>query len=81
MSTIQIPLLDRTIDVEFFSGGEGKKPSVIFFHDLMGIVPALRQTAEALSAVGVHVFLPNLYTDGAVKYCVRSLFSSVFRNN
>ena len=81
MKTLQISLLDRTIDLEFYSAGEGKKPAVIFFHDLMGIVPALRQTAEALSAVGVHVFLPNLYTDGGAKYCVRALFSSVFRNN
>lgn len=81
MSLLQIPLIDRVIDVEFFSGGEGKRPSVIFFHDISGVVPTLRQTAEALSAVGVHVFLPNLYTDGAAKYCVRSLFSSIFRNN
>lgn len=81
MSIVQIPLLERTIDVEFFSGGEGKRPSVIFFHDITGIVPVLRQTAKALSAVGFHVFLPNLYSDGAAKYCVQSLFTKVFRNN
>lgn len=81
MSTLQIPLLERTIDVEFFSGGEGKRPSVIFFHDITGIVPVLRQTAKALSEIGVHVFLPNLYSDGAAKYCVQSLFTKVFRNN
>lgn len=81
MQNIQIALKDRTLELEFYSGGEGKRPAVIFFHDLIGIVPATRQTAKALSAIGVHVFLPNLYTDGAAKYCVRSLFTDVFRNN
>ncbi|MCO5230735.1 MAG: dienelactone hydrolase family protein [Chitinophagales bacterium] len=81
MQKISLPLSERTLTLEYYSGGEGQKPAVIFFHDIMGIVPALRKTAEALSKIGVHVFLPDLYTDGGAKYCIRSLFSSVFRNN
>lgn len=81
MSTIQLALSQRNIDVEFFSAGEGEHPSVIFFHDITGVVPVLRKTAEAISKIGVHVFLPNLYSDGPAQYCVRSLMSKAFRYN
>lgn len=81
MKKVQITLPSRTLNLEFYSGGEGSRPTVIFFHDLMGIVPTTRQTAIALSKVGLHVFLPDLYTDGAAQYCVRSLFTTAFRNN
>ncbi len=81
MKKIRIALPERLLDTEFYSGGEGVRPTVIFFHDILGIVPATRQTAKALSKIGVHVFLPNLFTDGAVKYCVRTLFTKAFRHN
>ena len=81
MKHIQIQLKERPLDVEFYSGGAGEKPAVIFFHDIVGIVEVTRQTARALSKLGVHVYLPDLYTDGAAKYCIRSIFSTAFRNN
>lgn len=82
MKTISIPLENREISGEFFSGGEGVRPAVFFMHDLMGIVETTRMTARALAAEGIHVLLPNLYSDaGGVKYCVRQMFTAAIRNN
>lgn len=82
MKTISIPVGKRIIEAEWYSGGEGVKPAVIFIHDLMGIVDATRQTAEALSKEGLHVILPNLYSEiGGPKYCMRQFFTAALRNN
>jgi len=82
MELIQAPISSRTINLEFYSAGEGERPAVIFLHDLIGIVPATRQTAKALAAIGVHVLLPDLFTGGkGAQYCVRTLFTAAIRNN
>lgn len=77
---IDIP--QRTIVGEWYSGGDGVRPGVVFMHDLMGIVDTTRQTAKALAAEGIHVLLPNLYTEiGGPQYCVRQIFTAAMRNN
>jgi carboxymethylenebutenolidase len=82
VKSIKIRLAERTIDAGFYSGGEGVLPGVVFLHDLMGIVPATKMTAEALAAEGFHVLVPNLYAEiGGPKYCVRQMFVSAIRHN
>ena len=81
MKKIQILLKERTLDVEYYSAGTSTHPAVIFFPDIMGIVSVTRKTAEAMSKIGVHVFIPDLYTDGAARYCIKTLFSKMFREN
>jgi carboxymethylenebutenolidase len=71
-------MIDKIIDIQtndgiapchFFSPSQGgKRPTVIFYMDGIGIRPALCDMGERLASHGYYVLLPNLYyRAGAIK--------------
>jgi carboxymethylenebutenolidase len=85
LRTIQLPLMNRTIDAFLYeAASEGKRPGILFLPDLTGIQKTTHKSAEILSAEGdYHVLIPNLYSGGTSlrKYCVQFLMNEMVRNN
>jgi carboxymethylenebutenolidase len=85
LRTIQLPLMNRTIDAFLYeAASEGKRPGILFLPDLTGIQKTTHKSAEILSAEGdYHVLIPNLYSGGTTlrKYCVQFLMNEMVRNN
>lgn len=79
---IQIDVGSRELDVEVYRPtGRAKAPGILYLHELFGLLDGYREDARELAENGYLVYLPNLFTDGAVQYCVRALVSSAGRNN
>ena len=79
---ISFDISGRTVNAFLYKKDNKKRPGIIFLHDISGIVPAFKKTAELLMDSGFHVLLPDLYSDlGAAKYCVRMFFDELSRNN
>lgn len=72
----------RTIDVEIYEP-QSKEPvaGILLLHELFGVLDFYREDAQELANRGYLVYLPNLFTDGAVKYCVRAMVSKAGRSN
>jgi carboxymethylenebutenolidase len=82
LEKISFSLSNRQVDALYFRKDHTPGPAVILLHDIAGIVPVLKKTAELLVQQGYHVLLPDLYSHmGVAKYCVRQIFNEYARNN
>jgi carboxymethylenebutenolidase len=82
LEKITFTLSNRQVNALYYKKDNRKRPAVILLHDISGIVPVLKKTAELLMEEGYHVLLPDLYSDmGVAKYCVRQIFNEYCRNN
>jgi carboxymethylenebutenolidase len=82
MQELKLQLATRSIDATFYTCGNTKAPGVIFIHDLMGVVNSVHTAAQAIANHGMHVLVPNLYSNiGLAKYCSSHLFSTAMRYN
>lgn len=80
--TIQVDVGDREIDVEVYRpDSQQPVPGILYLHELFGLLDGYREDARELAQRGYLVWLPNLFTGGAVQYCVRALVTSAGRNN
>ncbi|WP_245650430.1 dienelactone hydrolase family protein [Nocardia harenae] len=61
IQTVDIATPDGTADALFVHPGSGEHPGVLLFPDAFGPRPALAEIAEAVSARGYAVLVPNLF--------------------
>ncbi|MDX1496346.1 MAG: dienelactone hydrolase family protein [Salinisphaeraceae bacterium] len=82
MEKIQVLAQGRHIDVEIYAPKtQGKVPGILYLHELIGLMDCYREDAQELADQGYLVYLPNLYTDGAARYCVRAMVAEAGRKN
>lgn len=73
---------ERDIEVEVFAPvGDEPVPAILLLHELFGVLDCYREDARDLAAQGYLVYLPNLFTDGALRYCIRAMVMEVGRKN
>ncbi len=82
MEKIQVSAQGREIDVEVYApSSDGPAPGILLLHELFGLLDCYREDAQDLADRGYLVYLPNLFTGGARKYCVRAMVSAAAREN
>lgn len=85
VQTVQLPLLNRTLDAYYYEAESNeKRPGIIFLPDLTGVQKTTHRSAEILCQEGnYHVLIPNLYSGGTTlrKYCVQFFMNELVRNN
>ena len=85
MQTVQLPLLNRTMNAFLYEAPSGeKRPGILFLPDLTGVKDTTHKSAEILSNEGdYHVLIPDLYSGGSSlqKYCMQFFMNSLVRNN
>lgn len=85
MQTVELPLLNRTLEAYFYEADSNeKRPGILFLPDLTGVQKTTHKSAEILCNEGnFNVLIPNLYSGGtsAQKYCTQFFFNALARNN
>ncbi|WP_410209927.1 dienelactone hydrolase family protein [Aquirhabdus sp.] len=82
MEIKQITLGTRTIDVEVYvPNTPTSAPGILMLHELFGVLDFYREDAADLAARGYLVYVPNLFTDGALRYCIRAMVTEAGRMN
>ena len=85
LQTVQLPLLNRTMDAFYYeSSSDEKRPGILFLPDLTGVQKTTHKCAEILREEGdYNVLIPDLYSGGSSlrKYCVQFLMNAIVRNN
>lgn len=82
MEKIRVSAQGREINVEVYAPAGGEPaPGILLLHELMGLLDCYRQDARELAERGYLVYLPDLYTDGAARYCVRAMVHEAGRKN
>ncbi|MCP5162236.1 MAG: dienelactone hydrolase family protein [Hahellaceae bacterium] len=72
----------RSVSVEIYAPvTPAPTPGILLLHELMGLLECYREDATALAAKGYLVYLPDLFSGGAVKYCIRALIHEAGRRN
>ncbi len=72
----------RAVDVEVYLPATlGPAPGILLLHELYGLRDWYRDDAKDLAERGYLVYVPNLYTDGAVRYCIRAMVYESGRKN
>ena len=81
IKTITLPT--RQIEVEVYAPASSseKAPAILLLHELFGILDVYREDAQDLADRGYLVYVPNLFSGGAVKYCIRAMVSKAGRIN
>ena len=81
IKTITLPT--RKIEVEVYAPAQTseKVPAILLLHELFGILDVYREDAQDLANRGYLVYVPNLFSGGAVKYCIRAMVSKAGRIN
>ena len=81
IKTITLPT--RQIEVEVYAPAQSseKTPAILLLHELFGILDVYREDAQDLADRGYLVYVPNLFSGGAVKYCIRAMVSKAGRIN
>lgn len=81
IKTITLPT--RQIEVEVYAPAQtsAKLPAILLLHELFGILDVYREDAQDLADRGYLVYVPNLFSGGAVKYCIRAMVSKAGRIN
>lgn len=76
MQLIKLNTGNRTIDVEVYApvlqNGQ-QTEGILLLHEMMGLLDYYREDAQDLANKGYLVYVPNLYTDGATKYCIQAM--------
>jgi carboxymethylenebutenolidase len=78
----KIALPKREIEVEVYApeSPEGA-PGILLLHELFGLLDVYREDARDLAARGYLVYVPNLFTDGAMRYCIRAFVNAAALKN
>ena len=78
-----ITLPTRQIEVEVYAPASSseKAPAILLLHELFGILDVYREDAQDLADRGYLVYVPNLFSGGTVKYCIRAMVSKAGRIN
>ena len=78
-----ITLPTRQIEVEVYAPAQSseKTPAILLLHELFGMLDVYREDAQDLADRGYLVYVPNLFSGGAVKYCIRAMVSKAGRIN
>ncbi|RZF50437.1 dienelactone hydrolase [Acinetobacter halotolerans] len=81
IKTITLPT--RQIEVEVYTPTQSteKLPAILLLHELYGVIDAYREDAQDLADRGYLVYVPNLYSGGVVKYCIRAMVAKAGRSN
>lgn len=82
MEVKRIALGTRDINVEVYAPATpGPAPGILMLHELFGILDFYREDAADLAARGYLVYVPDLFTGGALRYCIRAMVSEAGRMN
>lgn len=82
MEIKKIALANRDIDVEVYAPATpAAAPGILLLHELFGVLDFYREDAQDLADRGYLVYVPNLFTNGAMRYCIRAFVSAAARNN
>lgn len=57
--------------------GDGPWPGVVVIHELFGLNDDIHQQTDHLAAAGYLAVAPNLYTNGGMVRCLRSVFAAL----
>ncbi len=77
----RVEVATRHIDLEIYAPDETPAPGILLLHELFGLRDYIREDARDLASRGYLVHVPDLFTGGSVRYCVRSLVMSSGRKN
>lgn len=83
MEIKKIKLPKRDIEVEVYAPtnvSEGA-PGILLLHELFGLLDVYREDAQDLASRGYLVYVPNLFTDGAMRYCIRAFVKAAALKN
>lgn len=81
MDRRRVSVASRDIDLEIYLPAETPAPGLLLLHELFGLRDYIREDAQDLASHGYLVHVPNLFTGGAVRYCVRNLVQTAGRQN
>lgn len=77
-----LQLADREIEVEVYApAGGSAAPGILLLHELIGVLDWCREDAADLAARGFLVYVPNLFSGGALRYCIRAMVHEAGRKN
>lgn len=73
---------DRVIDVEvYLPENRLSGPGILLLHEILGLRNCYREDAIDLASRGYLVYLPDLFTDGVLRYCIRAMIFEAGRKN
>ena len=75
IKTITLPTRDIAAEVYAPAEKSEKVPAILLLHELFGVLDVYREDAQDLADRGYLVYVPNLFSGGAVKYCIRAMVS------
>ncbi len=82
MEIKSIALAKRDINVEVYAPADGAPaPGILLLQELFGVLDFYREDAADLAARGFLVYVPDLFTGGALRYCIRAMVSEAGRLN
>ncbi|MBH2001337.1 MAG: dienelactone hydrolase family protein [Moraxellaceae bacterium] len=81
IKTITLPTRQIEVEVYLSTQNSEKLPAILLLHELFGILDVYREDAQDLADRGYLVYVPNLFSGGAVKYCIRAMVSKAGRIN
>jgi len=57
--------------------GEGPHPSVVVVHEIFGLEDITRRQADRIAAMGYVVIVPDLFSDGGPRKCLKATFQAL----
>ena len=74
--TKRINVGDREVEVEVYAPETDEaRPGILVLHEIFGMRDWYRRDAQDLAERGYLVYLPNLYTGGTMRYCIRAMIT------
>ena len=78
----QFQIQGRALEVQvFYPDTDQPAPGILYLHDIFGVLKVFEEDARELARLGYVVYLPNLFSGQAIRYCIRTLVTSSARNN
>ncbi len=78
----QLHVGTRTVDLEIYAPeSDAPAPAILVLHEIFGVRDWYREDAQDLANRGYLVYMPNLYTGGTMRYCIRAMILEAGRNN
>jgi len=82
MEMKKISLGARDINIEVYAPASAAPvPGILMLHELFGVLDFYREDAADLAARGFLVYVPDLFTGGALRYCIRAMVTEAGRMN
>lgn len=78
----QCQIQGRTMTLDVYRPDNQKLvPGILYLHDIFGLLEVCHTDARELASLGYAVYLPDLFSGQAIRYCIRSVVISSARNN